>query len=150
MSDSVIRKEKSLKPWHVSLFRYLWHEKLTRVYNSSARVSMCQDVNVWMVDVLMYIWTVYWVNAYDVKVFRSEHYKNALQTKINIKINKLWTTRTHAYFSVGDLFCLFLEFDFCQFCVVMRFFRPRHKGQWPQTSKDFLSQIVSITFIFLS
>ena len=29
-------------------------------------------------------------------------------------------------------------------------FHPRHNGQWPPTSKDFLSQIVSITFIFLS
>ena len=29
-------------------------------------------------------------------------------------------------------------------------FHPRHNGQWPSTSKDFLSQILSITFIFLS
>ena len=29
-------------------------------------------------------------------------------------------------------------------------FHPRHNGQWPPTSKDFLSQILSITFIFLS
>ena len=26
----------------------------------------------------------------------------------------------------------------------------RHNGQWPSTSKDFQSQILSITFIFLS
>ena len=32
----------------------------------------------------------------------------------------------------------------------IRFFHPRHNGQWPPTSKDFLSQILSITFIFLS
>ena len=30
------------------------------------------------------------------------------------------------------------------------FFHPRQNGQWPPTSKDFLSQILSITFIFLS
>ena len=30
------------------------------------------------------------------------------------------------------------------------FFHPRHNGQWPPTLKDFLSQILSITFIFLS
>ena len=48
------------------------------------------------------------------------------------------------------LLLIFLAFDFCLFCVVIRFFHPRHKGQWPPTSKDFLSQIVSITFIFLS
>ena len=36
----------------------------------------------------------------------------------------------------------------CRFCVVISFFSPCHNGQWPPTSKDFLSQIVSITFIF--
>ena len=46
--------------------------------------------------------------------------------------------------------CLFLAFDFCRFCVVIRFFHPHHNGQWPPTSKDFLSHILSITFIFLS
>ena len=45
-------------------------------------------------------------------------------------------------------FC-FLAFDFCRFCVVIRFFHPSQNGQWPPTSKDFLSQILSITFIFL-
>ena len=38
----------------------------------------------------------------------------------------------------------FLAFDFCRFCMVIRFFHPRHNGQWPPTSKDFLSQILSI------
>ena len=28
-------------------------------------------------------------------------------------------------------------FDFCRFCVVIRFFHPRHNGRWPPTSKDF-------------
>ena len=36
---------------------------------------------------------------------------------------------------------LFLAFELCRFCVVIRFFHPRHNGQWPQTSKDFLSQM---------
>ena len=40
----------------------------------------------------------------------------------------------------------FLAFDYCRFCVIMRVFHPRHNGQWPLTSKDFLSQILSITF----
>ena len=42
-----------------------------------------------------------------------------------------------------------LAFDFCRFCVVIQFFHPRHNGQWLPTSKDFLSHILSITFIFL-
>ena len=39
-----------------------------------------------------------------------------------------------------------LAFDFCRSHVVIWFFHPSHNGQWPQTSKDFLSQILSITF----
>ena len=44
----------------------------------------------------------------------------------------------------------FLAFDFSQLCMVIAFFHPRHYGQWIPTSKDLLSQILSITFIFLS
>ena len=33
-----------------------------------------------------------------------------------------------------------LSFDFCQFCVVIRFFHSRHNGQWPPTSKDFYTR----------
>ena len=45
---------------------------------------------------------------------------------------------------------VFWAFDCCRFCVVFRFSHPRHNGQWPPISKDFLSQILSIIFIFLS
>ena len=51
-----------------------------------------------------------------------------------------------ANYAVWFCFFVFLAFDFCQFCVVIRFFHPRHNGQWLPTSKDFLSQILSITF----
>ena len=44
----------------------------------------------------------------------------------------------------------FLAYDFCRFCVVIRFFSSRHNGQWPPPSKDFLSKILSLTFFFLS
>ena len=39
----------------------------------------------------------------------------------------------------------FLAFDFCQFCVVIGFFHPRHKRQWPPPLKGFLYQILFIT-----
>ena len=39
--------------------------------------------------------------------------------------------------------------DFCRFCVLIRFFHPRHNGQWPPTSKDLLSQMLSIYFPIL-
>ena len=48
------------------------------------------------------------------------------------------------------LFQNILSNEFCRFWVVIRFFHPHHNGQWPPTSKNFLSKIVSITFIFLS
>ena len=34
-------------------------------------------------------------------------------------------------------FSLFLAFAFCQVCMIIRFFHPRHNGQWPPTSKSF-------------
>ena len=40
------------------------------------------------------------------------------------------------------VFCCFLAFDFCRFCVVIRFFYPHHNGQWPPTSKDFLPDFI--------
>ena len=38
------------------------------------------------------------------------------------------------------VFLFFLVFDFCRFCVIIRFFHPRLKGQWPPTSKDFYTR----------
>ena len=36
----------------------------------------------------------------------------------------------------------FLAFDFCRFCVVIRFFHPRHNGQWPPTLQDFYTNLI--------
>ena len=35
---------------------------------------------------------------------------------------------------------VFLAFDFCRFCVVIRIFHRRHNGQWPPSSKDFYTR----------
>jgi len=35
---------------------------------------------------------------------------------------------------------IFLAFDCCRFCVVIRFFHPHHNGQWPPISKDFYTR----------
>ena len=72
-------------------------------------------------------------------------YIMALMTLLNTEI---YLSEMVSLFVVVFLL-LFLAFDFCRFCVVIRLFHPRHNGQWPPTSKDFLSQILSITFIFL-
>ena len=42
------------------------------------------------------------------------------------------------------VFVGFLAFDFCWFCVVIRYFHPRHNGRWPSIPD------LSITFICLS
>jgi len=42
---------------------------------------------------------------------------------------------------------VFLAFDFCRFCVVIRFFHPATTAN---DFEGFLSQILSITFTFLS
>ena len=68
-----------------------------------------------------------------------------LKDKRSIQLNT-----TYNIIRFSDFYWFFLAFDFCRFCVVIRFFHPRHNGQWPPTSKDFLSLILSITFIFLS
>ena len=57
--------------------------------------------------------------------------------------------RTSSFVKSVIMIFYFLAFDYCQFCVVIRCFHSRHNGQWP-TSKDFLPQSLSITFIFLS
>ena len=43
---------------------------------------------------------------------------------------------------------IFLAFDFCRFYVVIRFFHPRHNGQWPPTSKDFYPRFYPLHLIF--
>ena len=48
------------------------------------------------------------------------------------------------------LFYLFISVRLLSVLRRHSVFHPRHNGQWAPTSKDFLSQILSITFIFLS
>ena len=47
------------------------------------------------------------------------------------------------------LFLFFLAFDFCRFCVVIRFFHPRHNGQWPPTSKDFYTRSYPLHYFLI-
>ena len=63
-------------------------------------------------------------------------------TRLLLKVTFIrWLTQCHFHNFI---------LAFCQLCVVFCFFHPRHNGQGPPTSKDFLSQILSITFIFRS
>ena len=41
---------------------------------------------------------------------------------------------------------VFLAFHFCRFCSVIRFFHPRHNGQWPPTLKDFYPRFYALHF----
>ena len=47
------------------------------------------------------------------------------------------------------LFSVFLAFDFCRFCVVIRFFHPLHNGQWPPTSKDFYTKYYPLHYCLI-
>ena len=50
--------------------------------------------------------------------------------------------------SLDFLICILFNFAFdCQFCVVIRFFHPRHNGQWPPTSKDFHPRYYPLHFL---
>ena len=51
----------------------------------------------------------------------------------------------------SNMFCwvVFLAFDFCRFCVVIRFFHPRHNGQWPPTSKDFYTRSYPLHYFLI-
>ena len=44
---------------------------------------------------------------------------------------------------------VFLVFDFCWFCMVIRFFHSRHNGQWPPTSKDFYTRYYPLHYFLI-
>ena len=43
----------------------------------------------------------------------------------------------------------FLAFDFLRLCVVIRFFHPRHNGQWPPSSKDFYTRSYPLHYFLI-
>ena len=50
---------------------------------------------------------------------------------------------------LGVFLFFFLAFDFCRFCVVIRFFHPRHNGQWPLTLKDFYTRSYPLHYFLI-
>ena len=61
-----------------------------------------------------------------------------------------WIILTYIWESIQTALYMetFFYFYLSSVSMVIQFFHPRHNGQWPPTSKDFLSQILSITFIW--
>ena len=69
------------------------------------------------------------------------------------------------WFTSPTYFCPFLSFlltfgystwwnikftyDFCRFCVVLRFFQPHHNGQLPPTSKDFYTRSYPLYYFLI-
>ena len=47
------------------------------------------------------------------------------------------------------LLTVFLAFEFCRFCVVIRCFHPRHNGQWPPTSNDFYTRSYTLQYFLI-
>ena len=61
----------------------------------------------------------------------------------------LWSIVFRALQDMSSLsvsYFIFLAFDFCRFCVVIRFFHPRHNDQWPSTLKDFYTSLYPLFF----
>ena len=50
---------------------------------------------------------------------------------------------------LGVFLFFFLAFDFCRFCVVIRFFHPRHNGQCPLTLTDFYTRSYPLHYFLI-
>ena len=126
-----------------------------------------------------YIWDYNWINSIKYESLFSSQYLNIpkiLRLRVNLcslvltqsadrsntviawlgqSKDVLWyqvsLSRLTAFLFKGfDVLVTFFRSTFCRLLRGHWFFHPRPNGQWPPTSKDFLSQILSITFIFLS
>ena len=89
---------------------------------------------------LFYLFVNYWLNC-DTCTFKLSRRLEQGQLIIHARtlsvykqLNLLIEKNENMY---SKYWSIFLAFDFCCFCVVIRFFHPHHKGQWPPTSKDF-------------
>ena len=133
---------------------HMWNSQTNKQAFKSMVISTC-SVRYWLfvmmtidrlffmmtIDRLFVMMTIYWLF-----VMMTIYWLFVMMT-----IDWLFVIMTIDWLFVILFFIyIFLAFDFCRFCVVIRLFNPRHNGQWPPTSKDFLSQILSITYIFLS
>ena len=61
---------------------------------------------------------------------------------IVVDLTTMWEFRQSLTVEMNLRDFLFLAFDFCRFWVVIRFFHPRHNGQWPPPS-DFYTRLFS-------
>ena len=64
---------------------------------------------------------------------------NVMIVKTKLPLGKMTVLDILYQYGTNKLL-LFLVFDFCRFCVVIRFSHPRLNGQWPPTSKDFYTR----------
>ena len=60
----------------------------------------------------------------------------------------LWNCTLPIYSITDSFFLVFFSVRLCRFCVVIRFFHPRHNGQWPPTSKDFYPRLYPLHLLF--
>ena len=67
----------------------------------------------------------------------------------SININYWFTVINLSTGAYVFCFFLFFAFDFCRFCVVIRFFHQRHNGQWPPTSKDLYTRSYPLHYLLI-
>ena len=108
------------------------------VFNSSVAEKIVWTPNV----------SVLFLTSLDVGV----HWYFPMPLCLGIVCSRDWTLKHIWIKGVMTIFIFyfFLASDYCRFCVVIRFFHPRHNAQWRPTSKNFPTQILSMTFIFWS
>ena len=71
-------------------------------------------------------------------------------TRIETQSVHRWSDKLFCLFLFVVFVCVFKRSTFVDSAWSFGFFHPRYNGQWPPTWKDFLSQMLSITYIVLS
>ena len=99
---------------------FFWSRLWSSIISSISSVYLISHLFLWWLS-----FSLHWLLQFHIKTFLSS-------------------------FIAKCFFVFFSSVHISQFCAVILFFHPRHNSQWPPTSKDFLYQILSITFIFLS
>ena len=134
-------------------FCYLWISKLClkKVWRDIFGLYTFIIFICWYINCLLYVNSFFFNIKYEHNITLKPLYlKHVYYQHFKKSVYGLFM---HVWFKgrqTDFYFIYFLSFYFCRFCLVIRYFHPCHNSQWPPTSKDFLSQILSITFIFLS
>ena len=108
-----------------------------------------QIIKLWWTSVLLKSAGIN-VNLYVTnKIWRQKYYNYwPWNTIIEYNVISNYYFISNIFFSLTSFF-FFLAFDFCRLCMVIRFFHPRHNGQWPPTLKDFYARSYPLHYFLI-